>query len=339
MKRVFLSIVLISFLVGTASHVFAETPKEFYDGKVITMIVPYKPGSGSDTYARMMLSYLQQAIPGVAVGIKNKPEGGGMVAINDFYNVVKPDGLSILIAPTGKWTAALVNDPTVKHEIDKFQYLGGVVGGEFAITVSAKGKYPTVDAFKKGKGIKFAMSGPTALPGLATVAAIEVLGLDAKGISGYSGSSARTLALVQGEVDAMLTAVENAEGYRKSGMNTETLLVVSTKRAKNFPDIPCIADVVELNDQKKLIMSGIFQEARAWCVPPGTPKDRVQFLRATFDKILKSKDFIKTAKSFVGDEWLGSWTGEVIQKQAVEIQTHQKDLSKIFPDLIKKHVK
>ena len=107
MKRVCLSIVLLSFFVGTASQVFAaqpQTQEKFFDGKVITMIVPYRPGSGSDTYARMMMSYLQQAIPNVSVGIKNRPEGGGMVAINDFYNVVKPDGLSILIAPTGKWT-------------------------------------------------------------------------------------------------------------------------------------------------------------------------------------------------------------------------------------------
>lgn len=338
MKRIFLAIILLSIIFGMVSPTIAETPEAFYDGKIITMIVPYKPGSGSDTYARMMLSYLQQAIPGIAVGIKNRPEGGGMVAINDFYNVVKPDGLSILIAPTGKWTAALIGDPTVKHEIDKFQYLGGVIGGEFAITVASNGKYTSAEALMKGKGIKFGSSSPTALPGLSTVAAIEVLGLDAKVISGYSGSSARTLALVQGEIDAMLASVEVAEGYRKSGMKTKTVLVVGTKRSVNFPDIPCISDVMKLSDQQKLIMSGIFQEARAWCVSPGTPKDRVQYLRSVFTKILESKDFIKTAKRFVGDEWLGTWTGDVIQQQAVEIQKNQKELAKIYPELIKKHV-
>ena len=341
MKRVFLAVVLLSLFVGTASQVFAaqpQTQEKFYDGKVITMIVPYRPGSGSDTYARMMMSYLQQAIPNVSVGIKNRPEGGGMVAINDFYNVVKPDGLSILIAPTGKWTEAMLGDPNVKHDIDQFQYLGGVVGGEFAITVASTGKYTTVDALRKGKGVKFGSSSPNALPGLATVGAIEVLGLDAKVISGYEGSAPRTLALVQGEIDAMLASVEVAEGYKKSGMKTQTLVVVSPTRSENFPNVPCVADFMKLSDYQQLLMKAIYQEARAWSVPPGTPADRVQYLRDIFSKILKSKEFVQTAKGFAGDEWMGIWTGDVIQKQAVELQKTSKELAKIYKELIKKYV-
>ena len=341
MKRVCLAVALLSFLVGTANQVFAASvppPEKFYEGKVITMVVPYRPGSGSDTYARMMMSYLQQAIPEVSVGIKNRPEGGGMVAINEFYNVVKPDGLTIMIAPTGKWTEAMLGDPNVKHDIDKFQYLGGIIGGEFAVTVASTGKYTSVEAMKKGKGIKFGSSSPNALPGLATVGAIEVLGLDAKVISGYEGSAPRTLALVQGEIDAMLASVEVAEGYKKSGMKTQTLVVISPTRSENFPNVPCVADFMKLSDYQQLLMKAIYQEARAWSVPPDTPPDRVQYLRDTFAKILKSKEFIQTAKGFAGDEWMGTWTGDQIQKQAVELQKSSKELAKIYKELIKKYV-
>ena len=195
----------------------------------------------------------------------------------------------------------MLGDPNVKHDIDQFQYLGGVVGGEFAITVaSIPGKYTTVDALRKGKGVKFGSSSPNALPGLATVGAIEVLGLDAKVISGYEGSAPRTLALVQGEIDAMLASVEVAEGYKKSGMKTQTLVVVSPTRSENFPNVPCVADFMKLSDYQQLLMKAIYQEARAWSVPPGTPADRVQYLRDIFSKILKSKEFVQTAKGFAG---------------------------------------
>ena len=85
-------------------------------------------------------------------------------------------------------------------------------------------------------------------------------------------------------------------------------------------------------------MKAIYQEARAWSVPPGTPADRVQYLRDIFSNILKSKEFVQTAKGFAGDEWMGIWTGDVIQKQAVELQKSSKELAKIYKELIKKYV-
>jgi len=80
-------IVLIS-VTTEAAH--SASQKEFFKGKVITFIVPYKTGGGYDTWSRMIAPGIK-AYTGANVVIKNVPGAGSLLGANKLY-VSRPNG-------------------------------------------------------------------------------------------------------------------------------------------------------------------------------------------------------------------------------------------------------
>src|SRR5581483_5674197 len=85
--------VVAAALAGPAR---AETPEEFFKGKVVSIYVGLSPGGGYDLNARLVAKYLGKYIPGnPTVVVKNMPGAGGLVMTNFVANVPPKDGLSI----------------------------------------------------------------------------------------------------------------------------------------------------------------------------------------------------------------------------------------------------
>jgi len=61
--------------------------------------------------------------------VENQTSASGLVARNNFYNTAKPDGLNLLLEPTGSimgdWA---MSSSGVNYDITKLQYLGGLNG-------------------------------------------------------------------------------------------------------------------------------------------------------------------------------------------------------------------
>ena len=82
MVRLFISIALL--LPPAAA---AQTVKDFYRGKLITMIVGGRVGGGYDVYARAFARHMSQHIPGSPnIVPKNIPAAGGLAAANLLYD-------------------------------------------------------------------------------------------------------------------------------------------------------------------------------------------------------------------------------------------------------------
>src|SRR3546814_18963356 len=76
--------VVFSGLFGTAPAA-AETAAEFYQGKVVKLVVGYGPGGGYDLYARMLAPHLERSL-GATVVVENRTGGGGLVVISQLAN-------------------------------------------------------------------------------------------------------------------------------------------------------------------------------------------------------------------------------------------------------------
>src|SRR3990167_6631646 len=69
---------------------------DYFDGKIIKIVVGGPAGEAYDQYTRILARYLPRYIPGNPNTIvQNMPGAGSMIAANYAYTVAKPDGLTI----------------------------------------------------------------------------------------------------------------------------------------------------------------------------------------------------------------------------------------------------
>ena len=97
-----LGLILISMIL-VSSMAFANGSKEEekYPSKPITLIVPFGAGGGTDTGARILMTYVEDEL-GVPVTIINKTGGTGWVGWSELLKS-DPDG----------YTLAHINTPTL----------------------------------------------------------------------------------------------------------------------------------------------------------------------------------------------------------------------------------
>jgi tripartite-type tricarboxylate transporter receptor subunit TctC len=98
------SIVFSVFVLCLLSvvSVNAQSGANFYEGKTIAFFAGSSAGGGTDLTARLIAKHLERYIPGKpTVLVVNKPGAGGVIAVNELYNVKKPDGLTMSTMNTG----------------------------------------------------------------------------------------------------------------------------------------------------------------------------------------------------------------------------------------------
>ncbi|MCA2013593.1 tripartite tricarboxylate transporter substrate binding protein [Cereibacter sphaeroides] len=86
----------------------------------IQLIIPSRPGGGTDIMGRIFADYLQRST-GAAVAVINQPEGGGVVA-QETVRTADPDGQTLLFQHTGMLVG--IQTGRYNHGIDEFSVLG-----------------------------------------------------------------------------------------------------------------------------------------------------------------------------------------------------------------------
>jgi tripartite-type tricarboxylate transporter receptor subunit TctC len=324
--------------VQAATPASASSLKSFYDGKLLKITVPIRAGATSDITARVIAKYLTKNL-GVKVAVENQTAASGLVARNSFYGTAKADGLELLIEPTGSlmgdWA---MGSPGVNYDIAKLQYLGGLKRGPMVITAAPKGPYKTIQDMMQSKTeLKFASQAPGSLITLSNMAAVEILGLNAKIITGFSGATERALAVTRGEVAGAVFNMEFSAIQAKEGQ-LNILVQIREDRDSNYKDTPSLGDIVKLTDYHQAILAGVIPDNTIVAVPPATPADKVQFLRDALAAIFADKEF-QAELAKVLPPWLGSISGNEVTNIAGNIAKHKSNIVKAFADLNKKYVK
>ena len=84
------------FLLGAALSVFApHVQAQSFPTKPVKLVLPYSPGCGADTTARLIAPKLQDAL-GETVVIENKPGAGGVIG-DETVAQAPPDGHTLLM--------------------------------------------------------------------------------------------------------------------------------------------------------------------------------------------------------------------------------------------------
>jgi tripartite-type tricarboxylate transporter receptor subunit TctC len=323
---------------AAASSAADSELKSFYNGKLLSITVPQKAGATSDTIARFIANYLAEEL-GVRVQVENETSASGLVARNGFYNNAKPDGLNLLLEPTGSlmgdWA---MGSSGVNYDITKLNYIGGLKRGPLVVTAAPNGPYKAIqDMIDSKDELNFASMAPGSLITLSNMAALEILGINGKVVTGFGGATERALAIQQGQVAGAVYNMEWASTQAKEGQ-ISILVQIRAEKDSNYPDTPALGDVVELTDAHRALLAAIVPDGTMIAAPPDTPADKVQFLRATIDKIMADEAF-KADIVKVLPPWLGTWTGQDVKDIADEVAKEKPNFADAYGELTKKYVK
>jgi len=332
---------LVIFFLWALPPPGSGAPATFYKGKVLTFVVPFNPGGGYDTYARLIASYLKKEI-GAKVIVRNMPGGQTYVAAKYVYHR-KPDGLTIFIADAqALMMNQLAREPRAKGiDARKFNWLCGVTYDPTVLCLGTKSPYRSLEDLKSAKEtVKFgAMSkGDRMFMSVSVLA--EVLGLDAQIIIGFPGVPALTLAIMKGELDGYAGGGSTAAQVVKQP-ELFPVCAISPVRNPVLPEVPALGELVSLTpEQQKWIdfLDKIAARGRPIVTTPGVPQERVQSLRMALHKCLNDEQLLAEAEKIKRP--IGYWSGEEFTAHVNETLNMPEERAKeIIHLLMEKYVK
>jgi tripartite-type tricarboxylate transporter receptor subunit TctC len=127
------------FFFTAAGH---GATQDFYQGKVIRIVVGFSPGGAFDAYSRSLSRHMRKYIPGnPTITVENMPGAGSLIAANYLYKVASPDGLTIGNFIGSVLMGQILGQKGIEFDARRFEYVG------------APARYYPVCLFSKASGI------------------------------------------------------------------------------------------------------------------------------------------------------------------------------------------
>jgi len=283
MKRATLAAALAAAVWLSASGAMAESAADFYKGKTVRLAVGTSPGGGFDTYARRLAPYLQKKL-GATVIVENRPGGSHMVAMNAVYQAT-PDGLSMMLAPgEGAVLGKLLGEPGIRFDLNNYPIVARVNTAPRILIINPKLPYRTLDDIRKSKKpLVLSFAGKT--DGASDTATVfcHALKLACKSVIGYPSSKEFTLAAIRGETDGTVLTDDSAARFSEHDQ-LRPIVVTGRERSTLMPNVPTVFEATKVDAEGAWWLDfrdDLRKLGRLLVVTPGTPADRLAYLRAT----------------------------------------------------------
>lgn len=311
-QRILACVIIISLLFCISIRVDAAVN---YQGKVISLIVPYGPGGGTDVWARVASMNLGRFLPGnPTIVVRNIPGGGSVTGANMAYTA-KPNGLTCLITGGGVVMNNILRPKGASYHLEKMHPIVSLPTGNVFFVKPGLIKEPKDILTAKGL-IWGHMVVSTGTAG-GFVWATELLGIKIeKLIQGYTGGGDARMAFINGECNftggdtseylayvKSLIAKGQAVPVFQQGVLDENGNVV---REPAVPDIPTVLEIYEQAYGKKptgktweayKLLAGTRTFTKTLLLPPDTPREIVEtFRKAAIDMTQDQKALQDTAK-------------------------------------------
>jgi tripartite-type tricarboxylate transporter receptor subunit TctC len=285
-----------------AQPAVAQSPADYYKGKNLSIVIGYSAGGGYDLYARVLGRHIAKHIPGnPAIVPQNMPGAGSLKALEYVNKVAPKDGLTI-----GTFGRTLPLAPLIegaKFDASKLEWVGSIT--DDTSTCVAWHTSP-VKKWEDLKTKKFTVGGlgKGSDPEIFAKVLINLFKLDnVKLVSGYRGTNDVALAVERGELDGLCGYSYSAiKSSRKAWLADKKINILSQAALQKDPelpaDVPLLLDLLtDAKDKQALTLIIAAQAmARPFAMPPGTPKDRVEAMRAAFMATMKDAEFVAEAK-------------------------------------------
>lgn len=279
-----------------------------FQGKTVTVIVPYAAGGGTDVAGRLFAEFFTRHLPGgPAVTVRNMPGADGMVGMNYFVQQVAPDGLTVAVGSGTSSDPLQYRKPHARFDPTAFNFIGGFDRGGAYLLINKHAEPRLYDR----------QAAPVAMGSLGTVPraaiegaawGIEFLGWNARWVLGYHGTNELILALERGEIDMTATGVSSQiqrllDGGRfKIVTRFETAGVTRT----DFGEAPSFAKSMAGKITDPTVMRafhyylGMMATDKWVALPPATPEPMVKAYRNAFASMSKDPEFLDRGRRMSG---------------------------------------
>lgn len=273
---------LFLFAASLALSPFADAKAEFPE-KPIRLILPFGPAGVSDVTARILADKLSQKF-GEQVVVENMPGPGGINATRSVLRA-PADGYTLGVLSNGTAISVDMFEHLPFDPVKQFAMVSEIGSFDLVIVVSAHSRYRTLEDL-----IATAKANPGKL-NLGTISAGSTQNLGAelfRSMSGekmmivpYKNSPDIVLALLRGDVGAMLDFLPAVEGQVKDGQ----LRIVATSGRQRSPFLKDVPTAAESGVPGYDVSSwnGIF-------APTDTPKNVIDRLNAAIAEVLAMPD-------------------------------------------------
>ena len=279
-RRRQLMAVTAAFMTCVGAGALAQSA---YPTQTIKIIVPFTPGTGMDTIARVVAPRLSERL-GQAVVVQNQPGASGNIGAEAVAKSA-PDGYTVLMGANTMLMASQMYKSVSFDPLKDFAPVSMAAYGSLMLVAHPKTGIKSVPEL-----VKQAQARPGSIsfgsPGVGTPhhMAMELFKLESSTFMlhvPYRGSAGYTQDLLEGELNVGFLPVHIAQGFVKNG-RLNALAVGSPKRHPVAPDVPTFDEV----GVKRVDVDLWY----AFFVPTKTPSAVVSRLNNEMAAILRQND-------------------------------------------------
>ncbi len=259
------------------------TAAQTYPNRPLRIIVPFPPGSGSDTVSRILGNKLAEQL-GQSVIVDTRPGASGIIAV-EIAKTAPPDGHTLLMAGFATFALLPALKPKLPYDTDKdFVALSRVASGAFVVAVHPSLGVGTVaDLVKLAKArpgqLNYGSSGNGSVQHLGGEMFNVLAGVKTVHVP-YKGAVLALNDLIAGQLQYVVATPVIVMPHAK----TARIKVIATTGAKGDPLLPAMPTVAD-------VVPGF--EITTWngvAVPAKTPAVIVKQLHAEIVKALQTPE-------------------------------------------------
>jgi len=323
-KQVWRNLVLSAAVACIGLPLPVEVLAQEFPSRVIKFVVPFPPGSGTDTSARYFGKKLSD-LTGQAVVVENRPGGNGFIGVQ-----------SVLSAPPDGYTVFVGSNSTLAVNVALFKKLPYDPQTELApltmmmrapaiLAVPPNSPYKSmtelVEAAKTQPGRLNYAAGSAGYQLMAELFN-ELAGIKPEHIP-YKGANEALASVASGTVDLTFADITAALGLIRGG-RIRALAIASDRRAPALPDVPTASED-GLPGYRAYVWVGAMVSAKT----PRVETERLATLLTKIAQMPETREFYEGQ----GAEAIGGGPGEMQEFQAAEIKLWKEIAAKAKVEL------
>ncbi len=272
---------LVAF-AGVAALACVPAWSQTYPAKPVRVVVVFPPGGATDIVSRIVFQKVGDQLHQQFV-IDNRAGASGMIG-GQMVAKSPPDGYTIMV-----YSQTLLNNMHLYRNppfdalkdfvgVAMLTRIVGMLGVHPSLPVRTTKEFIALAKARPGQ-VFYGSAGNGAYQHLATSVFANMAGIKMTHVP-FKGGAPAVLALMGGEIQAIMTPIAELYPYLKPG-RVRPVAVSSEKRTTQFPDIPTLSETVP------------GYEFTSWfgCfAPAGTPQAVVDRLSAEIRKALEDPD-------------------------------------------------
>ena len=237
----------------------------------VRAIVPFAPGSATDTVGRLLGEGMRATL-GQPVVVENRAGANGLIGAEAVARAA-PDGMTLLVGTNSTNAAARALFRNVPFDMENgFVPISTIATVPLLVAVKADSPYRTLAdliaaARARPEGITYATASSSqqvAAASLAAQANVRMLGVP------YRSSPLAVQDMLAGRVDLFIADQAVILPQAQAG-SLRILGVTSAERSAAVPDVPTVREAGNLPDYEVIAWFCLF-------APAGTPADRIAIL-------------------------------------------------------------